>query len=165
MRAALNGSWDENCTYVPGGDNIPLSLGAEMSVKFYYDHKSHWITSNQNSVIALAPGSFQSEIGCPGDWSQDCLRSWLQDPDGDGIYTFITEDIPAGNYEAKVVINESWAENYGQGGVQNGPNIPFIVPTSGVVTFSYDSATHILTINAVSTAPQPTIMSGGQAAA
>ena len=67
-----------------------LNLGAGTSVKFYYDHKSHWVTDNQTSVIAVAPGSFQSELGCPGDWQPDCLRSWLQDPDGDGIYTFET---------------------------------------------------------------------------
>ena len=30
------------------------------------------------------------------------MRSWLQDPDGDGTYTFTTDQIPAGNYEFKV---------------------------------------------------------------
>ena len=37
---------------------------------------------------------------------------------------FETTALPAGNYEGKVAINESWDENYGQGGVQNGANIP-----------------------------------------
>ncbi len=73
----------------------------------------------------MAPGSFQSELGCPGDWQPDCLRSWLQDPDGDGIYTFRTSALPAGSYEVKVAINESWDENYGAGGVPNGANIAF----------------------------------------
>ncbi len=41
------------------------------TVKFYYDHKTHWITDNVNSVIAIAPGSFQSELGCPGDWEPE----------------------------------------------------------------------------------------------
>ena len=44
-----------------------------------------------------------------------CLRSWLQDPDGDGIYTFETTALPAGSYEGKVAINESWDVNYGAG--------------------------------------------------
>jgi glycosidase len=148
-KAALNDSWDENYGLhaVPGGTNIPLNLGAGTSVKFYYDHKSHWITDNQNSVIAVAPGSFQSELGCPGDWQPDCLRSWLQDPDGDGIYTFETTALPAGNYEGKVALNESWDVNYGQGGVQGGPNIPFTVPVNNAkVTFRYDSVSHVLTI-------------------
>ena len=78
-----------------------------------------------NKVIAVAPGDFQSELGCSGDWQPDCLRSWLQDPDGDGIYAFSTKTLPAGNYEGKVAINEGWDENYGQGGVPGGANIPF----------------------------------------
>ena len=117
------------------------------NVKFYYDHKSHWITDNQGSTIAVAPGSFQSELGCSGDWDPGCLRSWLQDIDGDGIYTFETTALPAGSYEGKVAINESWDENYGAGGAPNGSNIAFTVPSNGTkVTFTYDATTHVLTI-------------------
>ena len=147
-KAALNDTWDENygANATPNGDNIALNLGAQTDVKFYYDHKSHWVTDNQNKVIATAPGSFQSELGCPGDWQSDCLRSWLQDPDGDGIYTFSTMDLPAGIYEAKVAINESWDENYGAGGTPNGVNIPFNVASNQTVTFSYDPTPHLLTI-------------------
>jgi hypothetical protein len=92
-KAALNDSWAENygLNAQPNGANIPLNLAAPTSVKFYYDHKSHWVTDNVNR-IATAPGSYQSEIGCSGDWQPDCLRSWLQDPDGDGIYTFDDRD-------------------------------------------------------------------------
>ena len=128
-KAALNNAWDENYGLhaVPNGANIPLDPRAGGPVKFYYDHKTHWATDNKSSVIATAPGSFQSELGCPGDWDPSCLRSWLQDPDGDGTYTFETTALPAGNYETKVAINESWDENYGQGGVPGGANIPFSV--------------------------------------
>ena len=148
-KAALNDSWNENYGLhaTPDGANIPLHLPANTTVKFYYDHKSHWVTDNVNSVIATVPGDFQSELGCAGDWQPDCLRSWLQDPDGDGVYRFETTALPYGNYEAKVAINESWSENYGQGGVQNGPNIPFTVPVSNArVTFTYNATTHVLTI-------------------
>jgi glycosidase/fibronectin type 3 domain-containing protein len=157
-KAALNNSWDENygANAQPNGPNIALNLASAASVKFYYDHKSHWVTDNRNSRIATAPGSYQSEIGCPGDWQPDCLRSWLQDPDGDGTYTFSTTAIPAGNYEFKVAINESWDVNYGAGGAQNGPNIPFSVPGSGfIVTFSFDSATNVPSVSVVSTGPKP----------
>ena len=94
-KATLNNSWDENygANAQQNGANISLNLGGNTSVKFYYDHKSHWITDNQNYKIAVAPGSFQSEIGCPGDWDPGCLRSWLQDPDGDGTYSFSTTAI------------------------------------------------------------------------
>ena len=109
-KAALNDTWTENygANAQPNGANIPLNLGAGTSVKFYYDDKSHWVTDNVNSRIAVAPGSFQSELGCPGDWDPSCLRSWLEDANGDGIYEFLTTALPAGNYEAKAAINESW---------------------------------------------------------
>jgi glycosidase len=150
-KAALNDSWDENYGLgaQPGGANIPLNMSAASSVKFYYDHETHWITDSHGSVIVTVPGSFQSELGCSGDWDPSCLRSWLEDPDGDGVYTRETTALPAGTYEAKAAISETWDENYGQGGVQNGANIPFNVPANGAkVTFSYVAATHVLTITA-----------------
>ncbi|MEK7787203.1 MAG: alpha-amylase, partial [Chloroflexota bacterium] len=108
-----------------------------------------WITDNQVSVIAVAPGSFQSELGCSSDWDPGCLRSWLQDPDGDGIYIFETSALPAGSYEAKVALDESWDVNYGAGGVQYGSNIAFTVPANAHVTFFYNAASHILVIQSV----------------
>ena len=151
-KAALNDAWDENYGLHAGsnGSNIPVNLASAASVKFYYDHETHWITDNKSSVIAVAAGSFQSELGCTGDWQPDCLRSWLQDPDGDGIYTFQTTSLPIGTYENKVAINESWDENYGQGGVANGSNIAFNVSLDGsTVVFSYDSSSHVLTVTVV----------------
>ena len=148
-KAALNDGWDENYGLhaAANGANIPLNLGANTSVKFYYDHKSHWTTDNQSSVIATVPGNFQSALGCPGDWQPDCLRSWLQDVDGDGIYSFKTTSIPAGNYEGKVALNESWDVNYGQGGVPGGANIAFSIPSDNLeTTFTYNSTTHVLDI-------------------
>jgi glycosidase len=153
-KAALNDGWAESYGLHTGPANVPLSLGNPESVKFYYDHESHWVTDNKNSVIAVAPGSFQSELGCPGDWDPGCLRSWLQDPDGDGIYRFVTTGLPAGDYQAKVAINEDWAENYGPGGVFNSPdNFHFTVPADGAkVTFTYDPGSHVMSILAGHTA-------------
>jgi pullulanase-type alpha-1,6-glucosidase len=99
--------------------------------------------------IVTLPGSFQSELGCPGDWQPECLASEMLDPDGDGVYTFSTMAIPAGSYEVKVAHGLSWAENYGAGGVPGGANIPFFVAANGdPTTFSYVLATHILTVQA-----------------
>jgi len=149
-KAALNNAWDENYGLhaVPNGDNIPLAAPGG-PVKFYYDHKTHWATNSVSTPVPVAVGDFQSELGCPGDWQPDCLRSWLEDPDGDGTATFQTTALPAGSYEAKVAVNESWDVNYGAGGVLNGANIPFTVPFDHApVTFSYDGSTHVLTISA-----------------
>jgi len=156
-KAPLNDSWDENYgqNAQANGANIPLSLGAATDVRFYYSHETHWITDNVNSVIATAPGNFQSELGCPGDWQPDCLRSWLQDPDADEIFTF-TAFLPGGDYEGKVAIDESWDVNYGAGGVQNGPNIPFNVPGAfAAMEFSFDNTTKILTVGVAPPPPQP----------
>ena len=155
-KAALNDSWDEHygANATQNGANIPLNLGAPTDVKFYYDHRTHWVTDNQTSRIATAAGSFQSELGCAGDWDPGCLRSWLQDPDGDGIYVFSTTAISAGSYEFKVAINEGWDENYGAGGVQNGENILFSVPdVCAVVTFTFDSATNDVTVETAGARP------------
>jgi len=132
------------------GAAFTLELSTPQTVKFYYDDKSHWITTRYNSVIAVAPGSFQSALGCPGDWQPDCLGSWLKDPDGDGVYTFSTTALPAGSYEGKVAINEGWDENYGAGGAPSGANIGFSVPSTGLpVIFTYDSTSHVLNIEVV----------------
>jgi glycosidase len=155
-KAPLNDSWDEN--YGAGalrdGPNIPLSLAAPTDVKFYYDDGTHWITDDVNSVIATVPGDFQSELGCGSDWDPGCLRSWLQDPDGDGVGRFSSSLLPPGDYQAKVAIDEAWDENYGAGGVADGPNIPFTVENFGdVVTFSYDQVSHVLTIDVAPVTP------------
>ena len=149
-KAALNKSWD--VSYGQGGSasggNIPLTVPVDgTKVTFYYDNNTHWVTTNLDGDIVTAAGSFQSEIGCPSDWSPDCLRSWLEDPDGDGVYTFTTTAIPAGDYQVKAALNQSWDVNYGAGGTPGGANIDFNVPTDGAkVTFSYVASTHVLTV-------------------
>lgn len=154
FKAALNNSWDVSYGRGGGSENIALTLSAETSVKFYFDFKSKWVTTNRTSLIAVAPGSFQSELGCGGDWQPDCLRSWLQDLDGDGTYTFETTAIPPGSYEFKVALNETWDVSYGQGGGPN--NIPFTVAVAGQpVVFSFSSATNTPSVAVRSLDPSP----------
>jgi len=150
-KVALNNTWDENYGGAADRDgaNVVLSLVEDTNVTFVYDNKTHWVADSVNKLIASVPGSFQAAIGCSGDWAPDCLRSWLQDVDGDGVYTFVTTAIPAGDYEAKVALNLTWDLNYGADGAQDGPNLTFNVPADGTeVTFSFDSATNLLTISA-----------------
>jgi pullulanase-type alpha-1,6-glucosidase len=149
-KVALNGSWDVNYGLhaQQNGPNIPLATtAATQAVTFYYDHKTHWVTDNASAIIATVPGSFQSEIGCSGDWDPGCFRSWLQDVQGSGIYSFSTHSIPAGAYECKVALNAGWDVNYGAGGVQNGANIAFTVPADGMeVEFQWNSISKVLRV-------------------
>src|SRR3954465_8052248 len=147
-KVALNHSWDESYGAHTGSDNITLaSTGGK--VIFAFDPVTNWAADSVNARIVTAPGSYQSALGCSGDWQPDCLRSWLVDPDGDGVYTFETRAIPAGSYEAKAAIDRGWDVNYGAGGAPGGANIAFTVSAPNQrVTFSFDSRTHVLSIQA-----------------
>lgn len=92
-KAAMNGAWDESYG-AAGGANVKLVLTETTKVRFYFDYKTKWITDSKNSIIATAPGGYQEFVGCSGNWNPACLRSWLQDPDGDGVYTFSTRSLP-----------------------------------------------------------------------
>ncbi len=148
-KAALNGSWDENYGALAqrNGPNIPLQLAQDTTVRFYYDHRTHWVADSVNAVIAGVIGDFQKQLGCPDNWRADCLRGWLKDPDGDGLYAFTTSDLAAGTYQVQVALNESDAEVYGQGGAKGGAGIEFRVPKDGqMIYFGYDPSSHELTV-------------------
>ena len=149
-KAAINRTWDESYGGPGGGDILYTNPG---TVHFYYDHGTHYVTSDAQGPIITAPGSYQSELGCTSDtgglndWAPDCMRPWLQDPDGDGTYTWSTDQIPAGSYEFKVAHGLSWDENYGAGGERGGANLSLSVPSDGtVVTISYVLATHAISV-------------------
>ncbi len=74
------------------------------------------------------------------DWAPDCDAG----PDGPRRQRpDLEEDVHAcrpGRTPTRPRINKSWTENYGDGGVLDGPNISY--ETDGTVTFYYDHATH-----------------------
>jgi hypothetical protein len=144
-KAALDRAWTENYGERGVRDGANISYETDGSVTFYYDHATHWVTSDEETEIITVPGSFQSELGCPGDWQPDCMRPWLQDKDGDGVFALATTRIPAGTWEFKVAHDLGWDESYGpDGGSGNGS---FTVPADGTkVSFVYDSATHRTTV-------------------
>ena len=136
-KAALNDSWDVSYP----GSNVPLSLAAETAVRFYYDDKTNDVLDSENDIIAVAAGSFQTQLGCPDVWQPWCVNSLLTDADGDGIYMLTTSQLLAGTYEFKVALDEAWATSYPASNVTftlNADNDP--------VTFSYDSATNDVTV-------------------
>lgn len=108
-KVALNGTWDENYgkNAARNGADIPLVVSQPTRVKFYYDHQTHWITDNYNKPVIVASGDFQSQLGCANDNDAGCLRSWLQDPDGDDLFTFVTRSLKAGTYSVTLTRNEN----------------------------------------------------------
>jgi hypothetical protein len=110
-------------------------------VTFFYDPRTHWVTSDEQDPIITVPGSFQSELGCSADWDPVCMRPWLQDKDGDGVYALVTTRIPAGTWEFKVAHGLSWSESHPPA------NLTVTVPADGAsTTFLYDRATHEVTV-------------------
>ncbi len=91
------------------------------------------------------PGSYQAAAGCPGDWQPDCEATALAEGD-DGLWTSGPFALAAGDYEAKVAMDGGWALNYGVDGVADGDNYQFTLSADGEVTFTFDPATNLLTI-------------------
>ncbi|WP_342662716.1 alpha-amylase family glycosyl hydrolase [Ruania albidiflava] len=161
-KVAVGGSWEENdgAGGVPGGDNVAYQHdGGEIT--FFYDPATHRFSSTAEGEILTLPGSFQSQVGCPADWQPDCMATWMHDSDGDGTYEWSTDALATGSYQVKVAHGRSWDENYGADGVPDGDNITFSATAGDVVTFSYDSASHRLTV----TAENPPLPGAGEQAA
>ena len=96
-----------------------------------------------------------SKVG-GADWSPDNLKGWMKDKDGTGVAKIVLK-LPAGNYEYKVAVNESWTENYGAGGAAGGDNIKLAVPADNTeVTFTYNDTTHQIT-DSINNPAQPGI--------
>jgi glycosidase len=138
-KAAIDRSWTES--YGRGGGTDNIDYETDGTVTFYYDHATHWATSDEEGPIITVPGSFQTELGCSKNWDPACMRPWLQDKDGDGVYALVTTKIPAGTWQFKVAHGLSFAQSYPAG------DRSVTVPADGArTTFLYDSATHEITV-------------------
>ena len=142
-KAALNGSWSENygANATPGGPDIPLVVNEPTQVKFYYDHKTHWITDNFNSPIVVAMGSFQTQLGCFEDNDASCLRTWLQDPDGNGMFGVLTGGLKAGTYNVTFTLNEDANHVIGE------PQQFTVLEDGDAIYFGYDAVKNQTTIS------------------
>jgi pullulanase-type alpha-1,6-glucosidase len=132
-KVALNGTWDENygLNATRNGANIPLSLAAPATVTFVYDHKTNGVADTINSRLLVLVGDFQAAIGCPSDDDPTCIGSWLQDPDGDGIYTWVTTTLSAGEYSARIALDGTLDGALGADGTPAGEPIRFTVANDG----------------------------------
>ncbi len=164
-KVAVGGTWDENygAGGAAGGANIAYTVtgDAPQQVTFVYDATTHQVTSSAQGALITLPGSYQSAAGCSGNWEPACLATALVDGDGDGTASLTLPDLAAGTYELKVAHGLSWAENYGADGVRDGANIAFSAPGGKPVTFVYDLATHVLTVQVA----DPPLPGTGQAQA
>jgi alpha-amylase len=87
-------------------------------------------------------GALQSELGCPEDWQPGCAATHLAFDETDGKWHG-TFTVPAGDYEWKVAVNDSWDVNYGAGGAAGGGNLHLVVPEGGGrYRFTWDQVTH-----------------------
>lgn len=147
FKVTIDGSWNENYGEggIPGGPNIPLNLSATSKVSFSYNPDTHIIKYVVQVVTVVLPGSFQTELGCTMDWDPTCDNTRLVYDDVNKVWT-LTFNIPAGNWEFKVALNNSWTENYGDGGVPGGPNYLLALETPANITFLYYPQTHIVTL-------------------
>ena len=107
-KVALDGSWSENygMNAKRDGADIPLVVDQPINVTFYYDHKTHVITDDYNTPIIVAVGDFQTQLGCSQNDDPNCLRAWLQDPEGDGSFVFATSALKAGTYSIALAISQ-----------------------------------------------------------
>ncbi|TDN91387.1 pullulanase-type alpha-1,6-glucosidase [Microbacterium sp. BK668] len=89
------------------------------------------------------PGSFNSEVGCPGDWQPGCDGIQMTKQAGD-VWSLKIANLPASEtpYEYKIAVNRSWDENYGPEGVPGSPNnITFEWKTGGEIEFFFNERT------------------------
>ena len=105
---------------------------------------------NATTSVTIA-GSFQSELGCSGgvngDWDPACASTHLTYDANDDVWQASFE-IPAGSWEYKAALNDSWTENYGANATPGGDNIPLVLTQTTTVKFYYDDKSHWVTDNA-----------------
>jgi pullulanase len=141
-KVAINGSWAENygATADKDGANIALVLAEDTEITFFYDHKTNWVADTVRNTIVTGPGDYQTFVGCESNNDPACMASWLQDPEGDGVFNFSTTAIPAGDYSAQFAIGRT-LDTVGE--VQT-----FNVPSDGTnVSFVYDSGLNIMVVS------------------
>ena len=118
---------------------------------FYYDHGTHWVTNDVLDPILTAPGSFQSELGCPGDWDAG-LHAVVAAGPRRRRHVHVHDDadpgrVVRGQGDARPVVGRELRRRRR---ARTAPTSPFTVPGDGVaVRFTYDLATHVLTITTV----------------
>jgi pullulanase-type alpha-1,6-glucosidase len=87
----------------------------------------------------FAPGSFNSEIGCAGDWEPGCANAQLAYDADSGLYMGQFA-IPAGTYDFKIAENGSWSTSWGLDG---GSDNMTLTATSDPTYIIFDPISHL----------------------
>ncbi|WP_142288222.1 alpha-amylase family glycosyl hydrolase [Bacillus sp. EAC] len=156
-KIAIDGTWDESYgkNGSRGGENIVLELSKETNVSFYFNANTHKIADSTNYTpiasekIPRIVGNIQPSINQGGEWSPSESKAFLMDDDFDNVYTYITQ-VPAGNYEYKIILGDNWssAEAF------PGSNATLNVVSKQYYLFSYNASTN--EVNAIVTTAPPT---------
>ena len=92
------------------------------------------MASAADRTVALV-GDLQAAVGCGADWAPECAESELAPTGAEGIYSAEFE-VPAGTYQYKVALNDSWDEAYGLDGGDG--NIPLTIAGPSTLRFTFD---------------------------
>ncbi len=130
-------------------ENITLDLAEETDITWKVNLDDDFVFHSPNPPIVV--GDFQDELG-GNDWDVSATDTQLLDDGqngdeiaGDDIYTFQTV-IPAGDYQYKVALNNSWNQN-------TGGNIAFSSDGSSTTRFTYDMSNNT-TLNIALSPPE-----------
>ena len=136
---ALNESFD---TAYPANDVSFTVPDAGARVLFTYDGATNVVgvevypfdtTPPPAELLVTFPGDYPEAAGLGGNWAPDNLAIKASDANMDGVWTFATDQIPAGSYQFKAAVGGSWDEAY------PADNVAFTVANDGqTVHFYYD---------------------------
>ncbi|MCB9319285.1 MAG: cadherin-like domain-containing protein [Lewinellaceae bacterium] len=142
-KIAINDGWIENygLNCVLNGANISFTASANTMVYVAFDYNTKCTVISSQPASVTVGGSFQSDLGCPGDWDPACSITHLQFDAVNQVWYGDFDGIPAGYYEYKFAINDSWTENYGLNCVQGGANLAFTLLNTTPVHLIFDYST------------------------
>ncbi|WP_049828833.1 pullulanase X25 domain-containing protein [Arthrobacter sp. RIT-PI-e] len=91
-------------------------------------------------------GDLDPLFGEDGHWTTHLRELQLTYDANDNVWAQ-TLQLPAGNYQFKIVVNGSWDENYGRFGVRNGDNHELHLLSDTAVTIRFDYGTTDIVIS------------------
>ena len=100
-------------------------------------------TQTPNPTTVTIPGTIQSVLGCPADWQPACANTHLAYDAAFDLWSARFE-LPAGDYEYKAALNDSWSENFGANATPGGANIALALAAPTSVLFIYDHKTNLV---------------------